>query len=385
MQISHRITGNCFGWPVAWAISLVSASAGAVACCGLWAFCRERNSLPWTFPLLMVSGFQLLFYGHIEVYAVPTCLLVFLILAFLKIENGKWLPSTLLLLWSALLWCHLMALVFLPVMMLAAWQHGSRLFRGKMGLAGWLLPILLFFITDIIQIGHGPGLKDLVISWVAQQDRGDMGLSIERLFWMKSGFFWLAAPISFPLAVLSVAWNWKDPFIRSLSLLSLCTLVFFVFFHPDAVEMDWDLFLLPSLPLAILGAEVVSVSRLRTILMAGWAAAFLSVWLPRVPIQADLLNRGLGDVVLMEAPRNGKLQLDGRYEITGGKFRVQGGFHTLAVRTPGHRIRWKVFSIKPGEQLTLHLPVATVPIGQSGSHQNPEHVSPLKPPGESPK
>lgn len=384
MQIAHQLTRSMWGWPVAWGISLISALAGAAACCGLWELGRERYRNPMLpFLLVMASGFQILFYGHIEVYAVPTCALVFLIIVLRKIECGQWPPSSLLLIWSILLWCHLVALVLIPVLVFAAFQYKSSLFKGKIGFAGLILPPVLFVLTDILQIGHGPGLKDLVASFFERHERMEAGLSFRDLVFMKVGFFWMATQISFPFAALALFRKPGDRFTQYMAILALCTLVFFVFFHPDAGKMDWDLFLLPSLPLAILGAEAVLQSRYRMVFIAGWIAAFLSVWIPRVPIWADLPNRSLGNVTLVDIPQGVNVRLDERYEIPGTSFRAPGGFHSLAVLFPGQRTRWKVFALKPGERLALNLPQTTAPVSRPHAECPAEVFSPSTPPGES--
>ncbi len=365
MQLSHQIMTPLTGWPVAWSISLASCLSGAAAVVVLKRLSQRLPYPPLTLALLLSSGYLLLFHGHIEAYALPTLLLAVWIFTIHKVEAGEWQSGTLILAFAGMAWCHTMALALLPALAIGAILYRQRISQewrlwalGLAALAG------LYVFTDVFRIGHGPGFETLPLFLHTSAPKEYGPLFSWKHLGIKAEFLWTGTHLSLLAAVAWTWFHWRERETLQVACLALCTLGLWFFLHPDAGEMDWDLFLLPSLPVAYLGARYVAGSRWRVVLTILWAAVFLSIWIPRIPVWADLHDRGLAEVILEDYSEDMRLKLDDRYEIHSPHLRVQGGIHTLARLATGERTRWRVFMISPGEERQIRVPEPTVPIHQ---------------------
>jgi hypothetical protein len=363
MQLCHQLTSPLWGWPVSWAISLASCLAGAAAVVILWKLCRGRENARLTFALTLASGYSLLFHGSVESYALPTCLLAVWILAIRKIEEGKWPAGWIGVVFAAMAWCHTMALCLVPALALTAWLHRDTWRKdAPYWSLGFLLAVGLYVFTDVLHIGEGAGFDTLpqMFRDSGPKEYGPL-LSLKHIE-IKACFLWLATHLTLPAAL---AWVWKKPHDAEtiqIAALSACALAFLVLFHPDAGYFDWDLFLFPSLPVAVLAARFVAASPRRNLFAAVWVTAFLSLWLPRIPVWAQLRDRGLAEVTLLNVPNDRRILLDDRHPVATPTFKVQGGWHTVSLLKHGERTRWKAFEAVPGRQVNLRLPEGSVAI-----------------------
>ncbi len=362
MQLSRLLLQPVTLWPTALCISFASCVAGAVAVVVLWELCREAKSPIHLFILTLASGYALLFHGHIEAYALPTCLLAVWVLAIHRAAQGRSSSGAPALAFAGMAWCHTMALCLSPALLLTAWVHRGRLRRDwrAWGLAGLAFAGLYVF-TDVLQMGHGPGFENLpaLLSGTGPKEYAPL-LSSKHLA-VKAHFLWVATHVTFPFALVAVWRTRGHGETLQVAGLVVCGLAFLILFHPDAGYLDWDLFLLPSLPIAVLGARYVAASPRLAFLTILWIAGFLAVWLPRTPVWARLSERGLAEVEIVNFPPQAALKLDDRGHIRRATFKVQGGTHSVSVLQRGERTRWRVFFAAPGERLRIRLPEGSAP------------------------
>lgn len=363
MQVSHQIMTPLLGWPVAWSISLASCLSGATAVVVLRRISQRLPQPRLTLTLLLSSGYLLLFHGHIEAYALPTLLLSVWILVIHKVDADEWRSGTLMLTFAAMAWCHTMTVALTPALLVGAFLYRHQL-RSEWRL--WVLGVALltglYVFTDVLRIGHGPGFETLpqFLESSAPKEYGPL-LSLKHLR-IKAEFLWTGTHLSLLAAVVWSWRHWKEPVTLQVVSLALSALGLWFFLHPDAGELDWDLFLLPSLPVAYLGARYVAISPKPLLTATLWFAAFLTIWIPRIPVWADLPERGLAKVRLEGYSEDLRLKLDDRYDIHSDHLHIQGGMHTLARMASGERTRWRVFMVSPGEEKTIRVPEPTVPI-----------------------
>jgi hypothetical protein len=363
MQISYQMVHPLLGWPPGWGISLVSCLAGAVAIVLLWRLCRDGDRPRLTFFLTLASGYLLLFHGSIEAYALPTCLLALWILAVHRVEQGMWPGSSIPLAFAGMAWCHTMAFCLSPALLLSAWFHRKGIgAEWKNWLMAGMLLVGLYVFTDVLQIGHGPGFthRPALITLGGPEEWGP--LFSAKHFAIKAHFLWVGLHVTLPFALMWVCKKWRSREDLQIAALAVSGLAFLVYFHPDSGYLDWDLFLLPSLPVAVLGARWVASSSKPTIWTTVWLAGFLLIWIPRVPVWVQLEERGLGEVFLSDFTEEHRFQLDDRFELTAPTLRVQGGWHTVNRRVSGSRTQWKAFHVVPGEKVNVPPFGAVVPI-----------------------
>lgn len=323
----------------------------------LWKLCRESKGTVLLFSLTLSSGYALLFHGHIEAYALPTCLLAVWVLAIRRADQGRWSSGAPALAFSGMAWCHTMALCLSPALLVTAWVHRGRLPQdSRIWILAGLALVGLYVFTDVLQVGHGPGFETLPAMLGSSAAKEYAPLLSAKHLAIKFHFLWVATHVTIPFALLGLRSSRRSPEALQLAGLALCALIFLALFHPDAGYLDWDLFLLPSLPCAILGARYVTGSKRAMALSALWIAGFLAVWAPRTPIWARLAERGLARVEVKNFPTDATVKLDDRGQIHRSVFKVQGGIHSLSVLRRGERTRWKVFRASPGARIEIRLP-----------------------------
>ena len=364
MQMCRQIVTLQWGWPVSWAISLASCLAGAVATVVLWRLFRDTEHRVLSFVLVLCSGHVLLYHGSIESYALPTCLMTVWILAVHRVHRGEWPTWSIAFAFAGMIWCHVMALFLFPSLLLSLWFLRDRLCRKEW--ACWMLAFVIagwvYVFTNILNIGEGLGFEG-TLRLFADSGQKEFGpfFSLKHLQ-IKAYFLWVGTHITLPFALAEIWKEKKDPETLQIGAMAFSALGFLVVFHPDTGYRDWDLFVFPSLPVAILGARYVVRSPRKKILAAVWLIAFLTVWTPRVPFWARLSERGLAEIVISNFPSDRVIKLDNRYRVPSNHFRTQGGEHTLSVMKRGELTTTTTFKVSPGDRIELEVPIESVPV-----------------------
>lgn len=363
MQLSNQMVKPVLGWPTPWCISLTSCFFGAVGVVVLKRLCQRLPNPQLTLALLLSSGYLLLFHGHVEVYALPTLLLAIWILAIHKTEACEWESGSLMLAFTGMAWCHTMAIALFPALLAGFLINRQRIHQEwRLWVLGLSLLAGLYVFTDILHIGHGPGFETLpqFLDTSVPKEYAPL-LSLKHLK-IKAEFLWIGTHLSLIAAVAWIRCSGMDRVTIQVMCLAVCSLGLWFFLHPDAGEMDWDLFLLPSLPVAYLGARYVVSCRWKAACSVLWFTAFISIWGARIPVWANLSQRGLAEVTLEGYTEGLRLKLDDRYEIVSSTIKVQGGIHTISRLASGERTRWRGFIASPGDDLRVRVPEPTVPI-----------------------
>ncbi|MCA9443521.1 MAG: carboxypeptidase regulatory-like domain-containing protein [Candidatus Omnitrophica bacterium] len=369
MQLSRQIFTLQFDWPVSWSISMVSCLAGSVSVTLAWLLCRNEDRGALRFILILTSGYMLLYHGSVESYALPTAALMFWIYAIHQVDRGRWHTSVLPFSFALMAWCHLMALFLFPSLLVSAWVYRERVL-GK-DLKHWILAglatfgIYIFTVTLRFGSGQGVALGDLFFKSdrIETQEVGTF-LSMEHLR-IKSYFLWLGTHVT---VVFALAALWKERTNRvvlQIGGMVIAALIFLIFFHPDCGYKDWDLFLLPSLPAAVLGSRWVVQSKWRHLFATIWILAFLTLWFPRIPVWARLSERGLAKVEITNHPMDRQVRFDGRYLVRNQVFYTQGGEHKLEVRKRGYKTYYKHFEVSPGDSIQVEVPIVNEEVPMS--------------------
>ncbi|MCG3196613.1 MAG: hypothetical protein HUU16_09255 [Candidatus Omnitrophica bacterium] len=366
MQLAHRILHPQFHWPPALSISLVSSIAGAAAVVILRRYWMDKPH-PWlSLALCLSSGYVLLFHGAVESYALPTCMLALWILAIDRVEAGKWPHYLLGLIVAGMMWFHLVAAFLVPALVLGfLLQFRTALREWRYWLLSTLLVVGLWVFIRYHAVGEGVTGGSFRRAFVhsAEQEFGPF-FTLRHLE-IKLYFLWMATQVTLPLALLQTWKERRDPRTLQIALLLVCGLVFLIVFHPDCGKRDWDLFMLPSLPAAVLAAQFVVGSGLRFVLSGMWFAVAAAVWLVHVPVWADLPHRGLAEVRVLNVPTHKiddlEMFVNDRHHLHEELIRLRGGCHTFELRYKGKRPRWKVVCVEPGDKVELRMPEDSVP------------------------
>jgi hypothetical protein len=286
------------------------------------------------------------------------------ILAIRRVHRGEWPTWSIAFAFAGMTWCHVMALFLFPSLLLSLWFYRDRLRRSDWGY--WLLAFVIagwvYVITNILNIGEGLGFEGTLQLFADSGQREFGPLLSLRHFRIKAYFLWVGTHIALPFAFAGL---WKERVnreVQQLGAMALCGLGFLVVFHPDTGYRDWDLFVFPSLPVAVLGARYVVTSPYQRVLAAFWLVAFLAVWVPRVPFWARLSERGLAEVVITNYPSDRVVKLDNRYTVFSNRFRAQGGEHTISVMKRGELTKTTTFQVSPGDRIELEVPNESVPV-----------------------
>lgn len=337
------------GWTTDDAISLASCLAGAVGALALWKISQSFPRPHLGFAMLFCTGSTLNFYGSIEVYAPATACLCWILYA---VQQDR--PKAALGLFALLGWLHPIAFFLSPAAGFYAFQNRNRI---ESYWACIPLALSVPFVGYILGWREGIGFENPLAEVATTSPTGvDLGppWALKHLA-VKAEFLWVATGLSLPLAAIAV-YRVRDRTIRAWTGVAASLLGFFVVFHPDLGRADWDLFLFPSIPVAVIAAAWVTRSRHAVAIAVVWIAAFLSIWAPTVPIWARFDERGTATVIVENWPADAKVRLNDRYRVRDKTFKVKGGFHSLSIERSGDLHRWRTFQANPGDTIRLRLP-----------------------------
>jgi hypothetical protein len=365
LQLNHQFLSNWLGWPVGNAMSLVSCLAGAGGVLALKLGTRDRKNSQLTWILLLFSGFTLNFYGAIEVYALPTAMIALWILAIQRVGEGSWPNWTIPMAFAGTCLAHLFGVLLFPSLLVSVYFLLARMNRRDRWIwFEWIMAVpVIVLMVGILYQQERNSLTTLIDDALNPGPTNESFLPLWSLkhITIKGYFLWLGTGIALPFAVWKVWRDRYDPVTLQVAVMAGMALVFLALFHPDLGYDDWDLFLFPSLPVAFLAAPVVAQSPKRVILSTIWIGIFITLWLPRIPFWANLSERGLAEVRILNPPADARVRLDDRYPVEGNRVWMGGGMHSLSVWRHGDRIRWKVFRVHPGEELEIRLPEGRAP------------------------
>jgi hypothetical protein len=231
---------NC-GWSPAECIALSSSLAGGVFLAGLWYLSRDWR----VWLVVLVSKFSFVFLGHVEHYAWPYALSLWVFVLLQKESEGgverKWIWALL----ALATFCHPMVLMVWPGVLWALYPFD----RAK---ATEILVALLIFAgvwNVLMLVGKAGGLPQSV--WVLPLFSVGETLARYPLFsWIHFRELLLFHLFTLPIGlVLLLVWGWKEwrGWRGGLILTAGIALLWSLVWHPGMGASDWDLFAWPAL------------------------------------------------------------------------------------------------------------------------------------------
>lgn len=371
MQATFQVMHALLGWTSRMAIALDSCVSGALAVVLLWRMFRDRGGWGWGLAVAATAGFTLIYYGHIETYAMSVTAMLFHLLAVQRTLEGRWPPWTLAATFTLMLLFHLIAIFMLPAALtIAAIEIRKRPPEargwGKLLLA--LSPVTLVWLIGFSGMANfafdeavskeffvAPPLELIKAPWLVLTHRDHRGdLSIVHKMWFMiwdGGFFAILAPWVF--------------FRFRRERLTLCYLGYFLCFliwtavwAPLQYAPDFDLFCFPWVIATLAVARHLADLPGRSV----WAGALLGanvlLFLIRPAVFAEVGNRGTAQVTLEDSPHleEATIFLDESFKIGAGAYRyLPTGVHVVTLRRPQWPMLRRAFVAGEGEALRIRI------------------------------
>jgi hypothetical protein len=238
-----------WGWTPAECIALSSSVAGGVFLWGLFRFSRD----PRIWAVVLLSKFSLIFLGHVETYAWPYALAMWVFVGLKDYGEGE--PRSTLRIWLLLTlaaYLHPLTLMLWPGALWGLWPLGRKdleRFLGTLLAATFLLILLLLF-------GKTGGFPQAV--WILPLF--DVGETLARyplfswVHWSELLRFHLTTlPLGLFLLIFYGCREWRG-WERALLASAGITLLWSLVWHPGMGMADWDLFAWPALSVNLAGA-----------------------------------------------------------------------------------------------------------------------------------
>jgi len=277
----HLAVSKLFGLDSYTAYGVLSCLAGGLfvflllVLCDLWG--RDGKEKSFIFLVVISMGANQLFFGYIESYTLMyTAMAAYLIFAvrYLKGEGRFWLPCTFMVLAASF---HLSAIFVFPSMFYLAFAkvpRGSRQNTGNSPItnAGILACTTALMILGyyFVRLGSPEGSTGhLLIYPLGGGDRSYAFYSPAHLLDFLNHQL-LVSPVNVILWVMLLLFlrklvSFKEPVVRFLILLCLCSLGFALFVYPGlGYARDWDLFAFTGLGTTLLALYLV-LSGFRTL------------------------------------------------------------------------------------------------------------------------
>ncbi len=378
MQLTHQVTHTLFGWNGRWAVNATSCLAGGFFVYFAWRL-LGWGAMRWlAVGLVFSAGFMQVFFGHIETYAVPMTVLLFLLLTVRRYFAGRVRAIHVAAAFSLGVASHLVFWFLVPIFGTLL-RYSRRKIKDLSEIALGVSPALLLTLAmwRFIRLGRGemigdrlmplfevfPGLakRYAYLSWAHFQD------------WLW--FLWNASHFALPIVVVAlVLWRLpKGPWLEVLQTAIVCFLAFTFLWHPDAGRLDWDLFSFTGLPVALLAGEIVRRWHFRwspalVSLLICVSAAFL---LGKVIDAARLGARGEGRVRIALHPQNDAeitaIVLDGHSKKREIRHVLEGTHTVMVFQVQGTSVFKYVesFHIGPGQVHEIIVPATPALMGQA--------------------
>lgn len=380
MQLSFQVMNAALGWTSMMSIGLVSCLSGATGVVILWRMLHERAGGPGIILAAATAGFTVIYYGHIETYAMSVTAMLFHLLALQRTIEGRWAPWTVAATFSLMLFSHLIAIFLLPAALLAAVSATRKRAPGSRGwgaLALAVSPVLVVWFVGFsgyVTAGFDDAIKEeffvvpparlLLRPWLAfthVDARGDPSMLHKARFmiWNAGAF----APL-----VPWVAWRFRrEMLMRLLALNFLGLLAWYVAWAPLQYAEDFDLFCMPW----VIGVTMVGfvLDRLprRATLLGVLLGVNLALFLQRPAVYADLGRSGVAEITLVETPwlPDVTVFLDESFKLPPGTYRhLPDGAHLVTIRRKAWPMIRRVAVVNPGEHWRIEVGEASLNLVQ---------------------
>ncbi len=245
-------------------LALLSASAGALFLLTVGAISRRSPLI----LIVLLSSVTLTLIGHVEVYAWPFLILLWLLLLGPRHLRGEISLTPLVSLFALGCLMHMLLVFYAPALVhLAVAGRRRALARGETrealdadAMRALLCVILLFAVLAVMPLLLQPGgldndferLVPLTAPEVPRSSNQVTLLSSAHL-WAVAWFLLISCPVGMTLVLLRLRRAWSSDTLRFTCLAALCGLVFLILWHPDmGWRWDWDLFSHPGLVINVL-------------------------------------------------------------------------------------------------------------------------------------
>ncbi len=352
VQLVFQAIHAAFGGTAQMAFALMSCLAGVAAFDILGRIFEGTDSRHLRLSVVLTAGFTILFYGHLESYAMPAAVLMFHLLCIKRSTEDRWPVLAIPLSYTLMVALHLVALfVFPAVIYVAVGEARRRSLNGKqimhLGLAFGATLLVWMIIRGIGTGRSDDSLRHLL--WVGRTLVTDPAALPETLRpRLKLLFaFWNAGAM--PLLLVQ-AWPLRgERLIRYWSPYLALLLGFSIVWVAFRGEADFDLHSFPWIVTAILAAWAYRPAGWSRFVVVLALSVNLFLWVNRTATFADLPNRGTAtlnvcpDVFDDEA----YLLLDERLRLREENRFVQKGEHGIRYFS-GHKVVVSEVELKKG-------------------------------------
>jgi tetratricopeptide (TPR) repeat protein len=296
--LSHLAVSKLFGLDSYTAYGVLSCLAGGLfvflllLLCDRWG--RDGREKLFVFLVVISMGANQLFFGYIESYTLMyTAMVAYLIFAvrYLKGEGGFWQPCAFMVLAAGF---HLSAIFIFPSLFYLAFAtvpRGSRLKirNSRITNAGILACVTAFMMLGyyFVRLGSPEGSTGhLLIYPLGGGDRSYAFYSPAHLLDFLNHQL-LVSPVNLVLWIMLVLFlrkvvNFKEPVVKFLAVLCLCSLAFALVIYPGlGYARDWDLFAFTGLSTTLL-ALYLGLEGFRTLRRKGKSGQGKGLGLDRV-------------------------------------------------------------------------------------------------------
>ncbi len=365
MQLTFQVTQALMGWTSRMAIGLVSCTSGAFAVVIFWRLLRDRTAWGWALALAASAGFTVIFYGHIETYAMSVTAMLLHLLAVKRTQEERWPPWTIAATFTLMLFFHLIAIFILPA---AAWVALRENHRRGLGLRGIgtlllaLVPTVLIWLigfSDFANFAFDEAVKkeffvappfELILKpWliITHVDaRGDLSILHKLNFMLfDAGMF----ALFIPLVVFRFR---RETLTLYFSAYLLCLLIWTAIWSPLQYAPDFDLFSFPW----VVGVVLVSmhVTRLpgRSVWIGLLLGSNLLLFLMRPAVFAEIGQRGTAELTVEDSPylEGTTVFLDESFKLPPGTYaHLPATAHLISIRHPGWPLSRRVILVEEGD------------------------------------
>jgi hypothetical protein len=371
MQATFRVMRALATWTSMMAISLTSCLSGAFALVILWRMFRWRPR-----PLLAVAavgsaGFTLIYYGHIETYAMSVTALLFHLLAVQRSVEDRWPMWTIVATYVLMLYFHLIAIFILPAVLLVLFLEARRrriVARDFLPLALAASPVLLIWLLTVSGLAYlafdetvredffvAPPRELVLQPWKVFTHRDHRGdLSIVHKFWFtvwNAGFFAVLAPWVF--------WAFRrDRVTGFLLAYGLCFLAWKAIWSPLQYAADFDLFCFPWVVAAVVVGRHLAGLPFRAVWIGLLLGANVLLFLSRPAVFAEVGMRERASLTLAPGPWNDEVTvfLDESFKLPEGPYRyLPAGAHVITIRKAGWPMIRRTLVAEAGESFRIEI------------------------------
>jgi hypothetical protein len=381
MQLTFQITNALWAWTSGMAIGLVSCASGAFAVVIFWRMLADRPAWGWALAAAASAGFTVIYYGHIETYAMSVTAMLLHLLAVKRTLEDRWPPWTLAATFTLMLCFHLIAVFIFPAAAWIALRENHRRGLGLRGIRSLLLamsPAALIWLIGFSDFANfafdeavkkeffvAPPFQLILKPWLIfthVDARGDLSILHKLNFMLvDAGLFALLIPVVIFLFR-------RETLTLYFSAYLLCLLIWTAIWSPLQYAPDFDLFSFPW----VVGIALVSLHltelRVRSLWIGLLLGSNLLLFMARPAVFAELGNRQTAELTVLDSPwlEGTTVFLDESFKLPAGTYRhLPAAAHLISIRRPGWPMTRRVFLADEGDRWTVEIGEGSLELTES--------------------